>query len=117
MTVALSPHSNLTLDEPLNGMPRHAVAVGDFPSARAVFAARKGFAAAWSGFVQDTFPSARAAAAAFGVDGKTSRDWWHARGAPSGFAVALAFRAAPMAAAKWLINAGGWLIGHSALPA
>jgi len=84
--------------------------IGDFPSQSAVYAARKSFAGAWSGLLHDAFPSAMAVARAFSVDPATARDWWHGRGAPSGYAVAIAFRSMPALAARWLIESiGGWV--------
>lgn len=96
----------------LNHNPkRHLAPHGDFPTAQEVYAFRKGFAEAWRGLLHDRFATPKQAAEAFGVDTSTARDWWHGRGAPSGYAVALAFKVMPGTAARFLLDAiGGWLI-------
>jgi hypothetical protein len=73
---------------------------GIFSRRRPVAAYRARFAAHWQRFLRETFDSPEHVAVAFAVEGSTARKWWEGSHAPSGFAVAVAHRLAPAAAAR-----------------
>jgi hypothetical protein len=67
---------------------------------------RRKFIDLWSGFLRENYSSTSHVAVVFGVDESTARSWWNGATAPSGFAVAIAFRESPAQAARALL--GGW---------
>ena len=77
---------------------------GKFPDPRETYAFRRSFNARWARFVAATFPSKSLAALVFGVDESSVRSWLAQLTAPSGFAVAIAFRDYPAEAARFLVG-------------
>lgn len=71
---------------------------GKFSPKRSALEYRQHFALRWFAFIRTHFDSPEAAAVAFGVDGSTARKWWTGSHAPWGFAVGMAYEAAPNAA-------------------
>lgn len=86
---------------------------GEFPDPRATRAYRRQFIDLWMGFLRTNYTSTAHVAVVFAVDESTARSWWNGITAPSGFAVALAFRDRPVEATSALI--GGWLTGRLSL--
>lgn len=64
------------------------------------------FAQRWKEFVRENYRNPEEVSVAFSVRFQTASNWWNGDNAPSGYAVAMAFRARPDSAAKHL-TAGG----------
>ena len=71
------------------------------PSFRAFFAIR------WSKFLKANYRNPEQVSEAFSVRFQTALNWWNGDNAPSGYAVALAFRQWPTSAAEHLTSDGG----------
>ena len=83
---------------------------GKFPDPREIYAFRRGFMDLWMGYRRANYTSTVHVALCFSVDESTARSWWNGITAPSGFAVAIAFRNDPVNATRFLIGGcGGWL--------
>lgn len=65
---------------------------------------RQFFAAKWSAFLRDNYRSPEEVAVAFGVRFQTGLNWWNGDNAPSGYAVAMAFRERPEGATRHLAD-------------
>lgn len=63
------------------------------------------FAECWRDFLHVNFDSKEHVALVFGVDGSTAAKWWDGLHAPSGSAVAYAFRIMPQQATVHLAEA------------
>ena len=61
---------------------------------------RRFFAGRWSAFLRENYRSPEHVAVCFDVRFQTAVNWWNGDHAPSGFAVALAFREKPDAAQR-----------------
>lgn len=73
---------------------------------------RATFAHRWAVFVRENFDSPEHAAMAFGVDGKTARNWWEGSHAPNGAAVGWAHAVMPGPARALLGPDGGDDVGE-----
>lgn len=90
---------------------------GKFPDPRRIRNYRRNFADRWSGFLRANYTSTAHVAICFGVDESTARSWWGGITAPSGYAVAIAFKDHPDAAADLLDGGRGWMIARACLTA
>jgi len=75
-----------------------------FPDIQKTRAYRRHFIDLWTRFLRENFASTSHVAVVFGVDEATARGWWNGLNAPSGFAVAIAFREFPQEAADSLFR-------------
>lgn len=65
---------------------------------------RQFFAAKWALFVRENYRNPEEVAVVFGVRFQTALNWWNGDNAPSGFAVAMAFRDCPEGAIRHLAD-------------
>jgi hypothetical protein len=79
---------------------------GKFPDPQRTRAYRRRFIDLWAAFLRENFTSTAHVAVVFSCDEATARSWWNAVNAPSGYAVAIAFKEYPAQAACHLT--GGW---------
>jgi hypothetical protein len=82
----------------------HLMSSGKFPDPKVTRAFRRAFIDLWAEFLHNNYTSTAHVAVVFGVDESTARSWWNRITAPSGFAVAMAFRDRPGEAARALFG-------------
>lgn len=63
---------------------------------------REFFSERWAGFLRETYRNPEQVAVNFGVRYQTALNWWNGDNAPSGYAVAIAFKDRPDAAGHHL---------------
>ena len=87
---------------------------GRFPDPRKTRAYRRHFIDLWTRFLRENFTSTSHVAVVVSVDESTARSWWNGITAPSGFAVAIAFKEYPAEATESLLGGRERRLTHEA---